>query len=206
MRVALLVILFALCAIPTGTAQSLPQFGGGGAANYGGYAFVECTAANKPAVRLVLMQGVVPKDLPASAPRPSLAVILPGNPDSVAGKEVTVSKDPAGPGQMVSCPVVGACVVGRNRNRDARAARRRRDLQGPVQGDVAADSRALRASSAWGGGIQARRAARSVTSAASWPPSSNSSVTAAHASFAFLSQRLVERRRPDRPGRGAPGF
>jgi hypothetical protein len=110
MRVALLVIMFALCAIPTGRAQSLPQFGGGGGANYGGYAFVECTAANKPAVRLVLMQGVVPKDLPASAPRPSLAVILPGSPDSIAGKEVKVSKDPAGDGQMVSCPVVGACV------------------------------------------------------------------------------------------------
>ena len=112
MRIAVFMLLFALCAVPTGTAQTgLPQFGGGGAANYGGYAFIECTAANKPAVRLVLMQGVVPKDLPASAPRPSLAVILPGSPDTIAGKEVTVSKDPAGPGQMVSCPVVGACVV-----------------------------------------------------------------------------------------------
>jgi len=109
-RVALLLIVFALCAVPGGT-QSLPQFGGGGSVNYVGYAFAECTAANKPAVRLVLMQGVVPPALPASAPRPSLAVILPGGPDSVAGKEVTVSKDPAGPGQMVSCPVVGACVV-----------------------------------------------------------------------------------------------
>ena len=111
LRVAFFMILFAFCAMPTGTAQSLPQFGGGGAANYGGYAFVECTPASKPAVRLVLMQGVVPKDLPASAPRPSLAVILPGSPDSVAGKEVTVGKDPAGPGQVLSCPVVGACVV-----------------------------------------------------------------------------------------------
>src|SRR5688500_9927748 len=112
MRVAVFMLLFAFCAVHTGTAQTgLPQFGGGGGANYGGYAFVECTAANKPAVRLVLMQGVVPPALPASAPRPSLAVILPGGPDGIAGKEVTVSKDPAGPGQMVSCPVVGACVV-----------------------------------------------------------------------------------------------
>ena len=110
MRVALFVTVFGLCSIPAGTAQSLPQFGGGGGANYVGYAFVECTAANQPAVRLVLMQGVIPATLPASAPRPSLAVILPGSPDSVAAKEVTVSKDPAGPGQMVSCPVVGACV------------------------------------------------------------------------------------------------
>jgi hypothetical protein len=102
--------LFGFCAIQAGTAQSLPQIGGGGGANYLGYAFVECSAANKPAVRLVLMQGVVPKDLPASAPRPSLAVILPGAPDSIAGKEVAVSKDPAGAGQLVSCPVVGACV------------------------------------------------------------------------------------------------
>ena len=112
MRVAVFMLLFAFGTVPAGTAQTgLPQFGGGGGANYGGYAFVECTAASKPAVRLVLMQGVVPKDLPASAPRPSLAVILPGSPDTIAGKEVTVSKDPAGPGQMVSCPVVGACVV-----------------------------------------------------------------------------------------------
>ena len=69
-RVALLLIVFALCAVPGGT-QSLPQFGGGGGATYVGYAFVECTAANTPAVRLVLLQGVPPKDLPASAPRPS---------------------------------------------------------------------------------------------------------------------------------------
>ena len=111
MRIAVFMLLFALCAVPTGIAQTgLPQFGGGGAANYGGYAFIECNAANKPAVRLVLMQGVVPPALPASAPRPSLAVILPGSPDSIAGKEVTLSKDPAGAGQIVSCPVVGACV------------------------------------------------------------------------------------------------
>ena len=111
MRVAVFMVLFALCAVPAGTAQTgLPQFGGGQAANYVGYAFVECTAANTPAVRLVLMQGVPPKDLPASAPRPSLALILPGGPDSIAGKDATLSKDPAGAGQIVSCPVVGACV------------------------------------------------------------------------------------------------
>ena len=111
MRVAVLIVSLMVCAAPTGSGQQGgPQFGGGGAANYGGYAFVECSAANKPAVRLVLMQGVVPKDLPASAPRPSLAVILPGSPDSIAGKEVVLSKDPAGAGQIVSCPVVGSCV------------------------------------------------------------------------------------------------
>jgi hypothetical protein len=111
MRVAVLIVALMVCAAPAGRGQQGgPQFGGGGAANYGGYAFVECTAANKPAVRLVLMQGVVPKDLPASAPRPSLAVILPGSPDSIAGKEVVLSKDPAGAGQIVSCPVVGSCV------------------------------------------------------------------------------------------------
>src|SRR5688572_1470271 len=111
MRIAVFMLLFALCAVPTGTAQTgLPQFGGGGATNYGGYAFIECTAANQSAVRLVLMQGVVPPALPASAPRPSLAVILPGSPDDIAGKEVALSKDPAGAGQIVSCPVVGACV------------------------------------------------------------------------------------------------
>jgi hypothetical protein len=110
MRTAIFFVAL-VCSAPVGHAQQGgPQFGGGATANYGGYAFVECTAANKPAVRLVLMQGVVPKDLPASAPRPSLAVILPGSPDGIAGKEVTVSKDPAGPGQIVSCPVVGACV------------------------------------------------------------------------------------------------
>ena len=139
MRVALFVTVFGLCSVPAGTAQSLPQFGGGGAVNYVGYAFVECTAANQPAVRLVLMQGVVPPTLPASAPRPSLAVILPGSPDSVAAKEVTVSKDPAGPGQMVSCPVVGACVPAETGTVTVEPRGADGSLQGPVQGDMAAD-------------------------------------------------------------------
>lgn len=111
MRTAVLMVAFALCAGLTGHAQQGgPQFGGGGATNYNGYAFVECTAANAAAVRLVLLQGVVPPALPASAPRPSLAVILTGSPDSIGGKEVPLTKDPAGPGQIVSCPVVGSCV------------------------------------------------------------------------------------------------
>ncbi len=112
MRVAVFIFAFVLLAGPAGIAQQGgPQFGGGGAAQYGGYAFVECTATNAPAVRLVLMQGVVPPALPASAPRPSLAVILPGSPDAIAGKkDVPLSKDPAGPGRIVSCPVVGECV------------------------------------------------------------------------------------------------
>ena len=111
MRVAALIVAVVIFAAPAGTAQQGgPQFGGGGAAQYNGYAFVECTASNAPAVRLVLLQGVVPATLPASAPRPSLALILPGTADSVSGKEIKLSKDPAGTGQIVSCPVVGSCV------------------------------------------------------------------------------------------------
>jgi hypothetical protein len=111
MRVAVLILALVFCAVPRGSAQQGgPQFGGGGPANYNGYAFVECTAANTPAVRLVLLQGVVPAALPATAPRPSLALVLTGSPDSISGKEITLSKDPGGPGQVVSCPVVGSCV------------------------------------------------------------------------------------------------
>ena len=77
MRVALLVILFALCAIPTGSAQTgLPQFGGGGGANYGGYAFVECTAANKPGGAAGADAGVVPR----GAPRERAAAVAGGDP------------------------------------------------------------------------------------------------------------------------------
>ena len=111
MRAAGFILAFGLVAAPAGIAQQGgPQFGGGGAANYNGYGFVECTASNAPAVRLVLLQGVVPAALPTSAPRPSLALILTGAPDSIAGKEIALSKDPAGPGRIVSCPVVGECV------------------------------------------------------------------------------------------------
>jgi hypothetical protein len=111
MRVAVLIVGLVFLAAPAGIAQqSGPQFGGGGAAQYNGYAFVECTASNAPAVRLVLMQGLVPAALPASAPRPSLALILPGGVDGIAGKEIALSKDPAGAGRILSCPVVGDCV------------------------------------------------------------------------------------------------
>lgn len=111
MRIAVLIVAFVFCAVPAGLAQQGgPTFGGAAATQYRGYAFVECTASNAPAVRLVLLQGVVPATLPAGAPRPSLALVLPGSADSVAGKEITLSKDPAGPGRIVSCPVVGDCV------------------------------------------------------------------------------------------------
>ena len=104
MRAAVFILAFLLAAAPTGVAQQGgPQIGGGGPANYNGYGFVECTVSNTPAVRLVLLQGVVPAALPTSAPRPSLALILTGAPNSIAGKEMNLSKDPAGPGRIVSC-------------------------------------------------------------------------------------------------------
>lgn len=111
MRIAVLIVAFVFCAVPAGLAQQGgPTFGGAAATQYRGYAFVECTASNAAAVRLVLLQGVVPATLPASAPRPSLAVILTGGVNGVVGKEIALSKDPAGPGRIVSCPVVGECV------------------------------------------------------------------------------------------------
>lgn len=104
-------LIFALILISgSGSRAQQPQFGSGPPAQYSGYAFVECTASNAPAVRLVLLQGVVPATLPASAPRPSLAIVLPGTSDAIAGKEIALSKDPAGMGTIVSCPVVGSCV------------------------------------------------------------------------------------------------
>lgn len=109
MRVAVLMMAFSVFAAPAGVAQR--GSGGGGAAQYNGYAFVECTASNTPAVRLVLLQGVVPAALPATAPRPSLALVLTGTATSIVGAEIALSKDPAGPGRIVSCPVVGECVL-----------------------------------------------------------------------------------------------
>jgi hypothetical protein len=110
MRIVVLIAAFVIvAAVPTGRAQA-PQFSQGAPAQYSGYAFVECTASNAPAVRLVLLQGVVPATLPASAPRPSLALVLAGNTESLVGKEIALSRDAAGPGRIISCPVVGDCV------------------------------------------------------------------------------------------------
>jgi hypothetical protein len=103
MRAAVLVVAFSLSAVPVGHAQ-------GGATQYAGYAFVECTATNTPAVRLVLLTGVVPATLPASAPTPNLSLILNGAVDAIVSKKVPLSTGPADAGRIVSCPVVGDCV------------------------------------------------------------------------------------------------
>lgn len=110
MRTAVLVMAAISIAASTGAQQAAPQFGGGAPAQYSGYAFVECTASNMPAVRLVLLQGVVPATIPATPPRPSLALVLPGTVNSIVGREIALSKDPSGSGTIVSCPVVGSCV------------------------------------------------------------------------------------------------
>jgi hypothetical protein len=112
MRSGVLIVAFLFLAVPAGVAQQGGGgFGGGGGAQYSGYAFEECTASNAPALRLVLLQGLVPATLPASAPRPSLAIILAGITEGSVGKEIQISKDPASAGRMLSCPVVGDCVV-----------------------------------------------------------------------------------------------
>ncbi len=84
-------------------------------ANYAGYAYADCTPGRTPATRLILLQGPVPGGVPASAPRPSIDLLVYGALDEVAGKPLTVSPEPEGDATALarSCPVVGSCGAAR---------------------------------------------------------------------------------------------
>ena len=80
---------------------------------YGGYAFTDCGPTNKPAVRVVLMQGPVPAGIPATRPRPSIELLVNGSvAQAVADLSVNAEAAKSGTGvAALSCPVVGACTT-----------------------------------------------------------------------------------------------
>jgi hypothetical protein len=79
-------------------------------ANYRGYARNECSTSDGPAVRLTVLQGVVPEGVPRTPPRPSIELVLYAPLDKIAGQQFTVAPKPAsGVAVAISCPVVGAC-------------------------------------------------------------------------------------------------
>ena len=82
-------------------------------ANYSGYAYTDCGPADGAAVRLVLVQGVVPAGVPDRLPRPSIDVLVNGALDAVAGHPITIGPEntPGVAAVARSCPVVGRCAV-----------------------------------------------------------------------------------------------
>jgi hypothetical protein len=85
----------------------------GQSTTYGGYAFADCGPTNKPAVRVVLMQGPVPEGIPATRPRPSIELLVNGS-VAQAAAELPVNAEASKSGTGVaalSCPVVGACTT-----------------------------------------------------------------------------------------------
>ena len=79
-------------------------------ANYRGYGRNDCGPADGPAVRLTVLQGVVPDGVPRTPPRPSIEIIVYAPVDKVVGQQLTIAPKPAAGGAVaMSCPVVGAC-------------------------------------------------------------------------------------------------
>jgi hypothetical protein len=81
-------------------------------ANYKGYARDDCGPTDGPAVRLTVLQGLVPEGVPRTPPRPSIELIVYGPVEKVIGQELTIGPKPAaGAAVAMSCPVVGACAA-----------------------------------------------------------------------------------------------
>jgi hypothetical protein len=79
-------------------------------ANYRGYGRNECSTTDGPAIRLTILQGVVPEGVPKAPPRPSIELVLYAPVDKIAGQQLAVAPKPAPGGAVaISCPVVGAC-------------------------------------------------------------------------------------------------
>src|SRR5436190_66249 len=79
-------------------------------ANYRGYARNDCSTADGPAIRLTMLQGVVPEGVPRTPPRPSIELVLYAPVDKLVGQMLNVTPKPAAGGAVaLSCPVVGAC-------------------------------------------------------------------------------------------------
>jgi hypothetical protein len=120
MRALVVAMLVAPVMLSAQQPQSQSPTGGlfpeqtGPAANYLGYAYLECGAANAPAVRVVALQGLVPEGVPKSPPRPSIEIIVNSGLDAVMGKPIAIApKGAAAPGNatVLSCPVVGDCAA-----------------------------------------------------------------------------------------------
>jgi hypothetical protein len=92
-----------------GGATMSAQGGAGVVGQYGGYAYADCTAAKRDAVRIVLMTGPVPAAMPAKPPRPSLELLVYAPVDKAAGQTFTVSRAADAAGAALTCPVVGEC-------------------------------------------------------------------------------------------------
>src|SRR5215510_14023407 len=54
-------------------------------ANYRGYGRNDCSTADGPAVRLTVLQGVVPEGVPRTPPRPSIELVIYAPIDKVVG-------------------------------------------------------------------------------------------------------------------------
>ena len=79
-------------------------------ANYRGYGRNDCSTADGPAVRLTIMQGLVPDGVPRLPPRPSLELVIYAPIEKVVGQALTVAPKAASGGAVaLSCPVVGTC-------------------------------------------------------------------------------------------------
>jgi hypothetical protein len=79
-------------------------------ANYRGYGRNDCGPTDGPAVRLTVLQGLVPEGVPRTPPRPSIELIIYAPLDKVVGQELTIAPKPVAGGVVaMSCPVVGVC-------------------------------------------------------------------------------------------------
>src|SRR5262249_36416841 len=79
-------------------------------ANYRGYGRNDCSTADGPAIRLTILQGVVPEGVPRTPPRPALELVIYTPIEKAIGQMLTVTPKPAAGGAVaISCPVVGAC-------------------------------------------------------------------------------------------------
>lgn len=118
MRAIILALLFApaLLSAQASQGQSSSPLAGlfpeqqGPAANYLGYAFVQCGPANASGLRIVALQGLIPEGIPKAPPRPSIELVIPGTVETVLGKQITIGPKPAAENALaLSCPVVGDC-------------------------------------------------------------------------------------------------
>ena len=83
--------------------------------NYRGYAHAECGAAERAAVRVIALQGIVPDGVPRTPPRPSIEILIYAGLDKAIGQQFTVGPKAVDAGAVVSsCPVVGDCAPAGN--------------------------------------------------------------------------------------------
>jgi hypothetical protein len=118
--IAFVIVAGVLLTAPANHAQqpsSSDPIGRAGAAGPGptnGYAYADCSTANTPTVRLVIVTGAIPAAIPASTPQPSVVLVFNSNVDALSAQpSIGVSPGAARGGTdalALSCPVVGDCV------------------------------------------------------------------------------------------------